>query len=395
MIKENITLTMKEQNKIQTMSLVLDGQLVLDKALGILQCTERTFYRWKARLQEEGPSGLIHKSRGRQNINRTDAALINKILKLHQDYYYDANDSHFRDLLEEREKIKIGRSTLRRILRSHGVVSKRKRRPPKYRARRPRKESFGTMLQLDASHHQWLGPFGPWLALHGAIDDATNTAWAYFDEAETTHGYFELMRQVFTDKGLPLSLYTDRHSIFYPVVQKLSEEKQRRGEKSETQFGRAMRELGITVIPAYTPQAKGRIEKLWQFFQDRLVVEMRLAGIRTKEQAQEFLRGYLKRFNAKYSISPKLSVPVFRKSPRQTILDDILCRKEDRIVANDHTISYLGKTYQIPRPKGWRTLVKKTVEVWDRSDGIIKIALNGKILQTFKQMEYALNDIAA
>lgn len=385
MSTENITLTMKEQNKIQTLSLVLDGQLEFNKALEILRCSERSLYRWQARLKAEGPAGFVHGNRGHPNASKTDESLVLKILKLHQDHYYDANDTHFQELLGSGHSIKIGRSTLRRILRAHGIEAKRKRRPPRYRSRRPRKEAFGTMLQLDASHHQWFGPLGPWLVLHGAIDDATNTVWAYFEEAETTHGYFELMRQVFKTQGLPLSLYTDRHSIFHPVVQKLDPEQQRRGLKPESQFGRAMRELGIEMIPAYSPQAKGRIERLWQTFQDRLAVEMRLANIHTKAQAQEFLKDFLERHNAKYAIDPRQRKPVFRKSPRQAVLDDILCRKEFRVVNNDHTVSYRGRILQIPRPKGWRSLAKKTVEIWDRPDGVTKIVLEGKILQTFKQ----------
>lgn len=395
-MKENITLTMKEQNKIRTLSLVLDGQLRFEKALEILRCSERTLYRWKSRLKKEGPSGLIHGNRGQSPAHKIEESLVMKILKLHKDCYYDANDTHFKELLERHEHIQIGRSTLRRILRVHGVTAKRKRRPPRYRARRPRKESFGAMLQLDASHHQWFGPLGAWLVLHGAIDDATNEVWACFEEAETTHGYFELMRQVFESQGLPLSLYTDRHSIFYPVAAKLGEEEQRQGLiKSESQFGRAMRELGIQMIPAYSPQAKGRIERLWQTFQDRLAVEMRLASIRNKQQAQTFLKEYLKRHNTQYAINPRQRNPVFRSCPRKTVLDDILCHKEFRVVKNDHTVSYYRRTLQIPRPKGWRSLAKKTVEVWERPDGIIKIALEGKVLQTFKQPTEGAYDIAA
>lgn len=394
---ENITLTMKEKNKIQTLNWVLDGQLRFEKALEILRCSERTLYRWKARLTKEGRSSLIHGNRGRSPAHKTEEGLIVKILKLHQDCYYDANDTHFRELLKRHEHIQIGRSTLRRILRAHGIAAKRKRRPPRYRARRPRKEAFGAMLQLDASHHRWFGPMGPWLVLHGAIDDATNMVWAYFEEAETTHGYFELMRQVFESQGLPLSLYTDRHSIFHPIEAKICEEQQRRGlNKPESQFGRAMRELGMQMIPAYSPQAKGRIERLWQTFQDRLAVEMRLAGIRSKQEAQTFLTAYLKRHNSQYAIKPRQRNSVFRPCPRKTVLDDILCRKEFRAVSNDHTVSYQNRPLQIPRPKGWRSLAKKTVEVWDRPDGMIKIALEGKVLQTFKQpTEDVLYDIAS
>lgn len=381
---ENITLSMKEQNRIRVLSLLLDGQIDFEKTREILQCSKSTLYLWKARLKESGPSGLIHQNRGRTNANKTPEAQVQKILKLHGERFYDVNDTHFAELLRKQEGIKIGRSTLQRILRGYGIKAKRKRRSVRYRTRRPRKENLGAMLQIDASRHQWLGPLGPWFTLHGAIDDATNKVWVVVEDIETTHGYYELMRQVFADDGLPLSLYTDRHSIFYPVVEKLCKTQQLRGEEGKSQFGRAMGELGIEMIKAYTPQAKGRIERLWETLQDRLVVEMRLAGIRTIAEAKVFVAGFIKELNSSYAVAGAQTKLVFRKSPRQEILDDILCRKEFRVVANDHTVSYQGIEYQIPKPKGWRNLVKKTVEVWDRSDDVIKIVYEGKVLLTTK-----------
>jgi transposase len=387
---------MADNKKAHVVGLLLDGKLSMENALQSLDCNERTIYRMKASFKQEGPVGLIHKLRGREAPNRMKESKIKRILKLHEEVYYDANDTHFCELLLEREGIKIGRSTAQRLLRSHGIPAKRKRRPPKYRTRRPRKEAFGIMLQLDASYHQWFGPFGPWLTLHGAVDDATGHVWAHFEELETTHGYFELMRQVFLSQGLPLSVYRDRHSIFEVVREKLHEEAQRRGDMAETQFGRAMRELGIENLAAYSSQAKGRIEKLWQLFQDRFVVELRLAGIKTKEEAQKFLMEYLKKYNKRYVVDPKFREPVFRKAPAKNITDDVLCHKEFRVVANDHTISYNRRIYQIPRPTGWRTLAKKSVEIWDRSDGTIKIVYQGVIQCAFRnQNQEGIGNMAA
>lgn len=375
---------MKEQNKIKVLSLIMDGQMSFEKGMEILQCSKSTLYLWKRRLQELGPSGLIHQNRGRSHVNKTSDELTQKIIRLHREKYYDANDTHFTELLAKYEGIKIGRSTVQRILRGNGIKAKRKRRRVKCRTRRVRKENLGAMLQLDASYHQWLGPMGPWFTLHGAIDDATNRVWVWVENQETTHGYYELMRLVFADGGLPLSVYTDRHSIFYPVMEKQCRELQLRGEESKSQFGRAMSELGIEMIKAYTAQAKGRIERLWETLQDRLMVEIRLAGLRTMAEVQGFLPGFTKEFNGQFAIAAEQAKSVFRKSPRVEILDDILCRKEFRVVANDHTVSYQGIEYQIPRPKGWRTLAKKTVEVWDRPDGILKIVYEGKIILTTK-----------
>lgn len=384
MKRENIVLSMKEQNKIRVLSLLMDGQLSFKKVQEILGCSKSTLYEWKLKLQEYGPSGLVHGNRGRESCNKISDGLMQKILKLHREKYYDANDTHFSELLAKYEQIRVSRPTLQRKLRSHGIKAKRRRRSVKCRTRRPRKENLGMMLQLDASYHQWLGPMGPWFTLHGAIDDATNRVWIWVEMKETTHGYYELMRRVFAEDGMPLSVYTDRHSIFHPVLEKQNKAQELRGKEAQSQFGRAMSELGIEMIKAYTPQAKGRIERLWETLQDRLMVEIRLAELRTMAEVQAFLPSFTKEFNGQFAIAAEQTKSVFRKSPRQEILDDIMCRKEFRQVANDHTVSYQGIEYQIPKPKGWRTLAKKTVEVWDRPDGILKIVYEGKIVLTTK-----------
>lgn len=390
MKNENITLTMKEQGRIKAIALWSEGKLTLDKALAVVERSRRTLYRWKAKLLAGGPSGLIHGNRGRESPKKTDEGLIKRILGLRREVYYDANDTHFVELLASHEKIEIGRSTLQRILRRNGVESKKKKRPRKYRSRRPRKETMGSMLQLDGSKHQWT-LLGPKWCLHGAVDDATGIVWAHFEEEECTHGYFQVMRNVFEDKGLPLSVYEDRHSIFFPVQEKLCDEAQRRGLRSETQFGRAMRELGIHMIPAYSAQAKGRIERIWETFQDRLVVEMRLAGVRTLDEARLFLKGFLERFNKQFTVPALRSETAFRKSPPKRILDDILCHKEFRVVKNDHTVQYNSMILQIPKQKKWRSLAQKTVEIWDKADGLIKVVYEGIVVY---QQQTHLEDVA-
>lgn len=384
MKKEFITLSMKEQNKVHVLSKWSEGLLESREALQSLDCSRRSLFRWKAAYLKQGPAGLIHGNRGKANSNRVDDKIISQILKLRLQVYGEINDTHFCEKLNIDQRIDIGRSTLQRVLRAHGVAPKRKHRPKRYHSRREPKAALGMMLQLDASHHEWLGPLKPWMTLHGAIDDATGTMWAVFEDTETTHGYSELMRSVFNDKGMPLSLYTDRHSIFYPTLEKLSAEEQRRGLPAESQFGRAMRELGIQMKKAYTPQAKGRIERVWQTFQDRLVVEMRLAGIQDKASAQIFLKTYLEKHNVQFGKAPRLKESLFRTPPPKTILDDIFCRKEFRVVQNDHTVSYQSRILQIPKPKTWRNLTKKTVEIWDRPDGIIKIVYQNQIVACFK-----------
>jgi transposase len=384
MKREFITLSMKDQNKVHVLSRWSEGLLETRQAFESLDCSRRSLFRWKAAYLKQGAAGLIHGNRGRASPNCISAKIIRQILKLRLEIYGNINDTHFCEKLNTDEGIAIGRSTLQRVLRSHSVAPKRKRRPKRYHSRREPKEALGMMLQLDASYHEWLGPLKPKMALHGAIDDATGIMWAVFEDMETTHGYLELMRSVFDDKGMPLCLYTDRHSIFYPTMEKLNPEEQRRGLQPESQFGRAMRELGIQMKKAYTPQAKGKIERVWQTFQDRLVIEMKMAGIQDKASAQMFLKGYLKQHNAKFAKKPKSKESLFRKPPGKTILDDIFCRKEFRVVQNDHTVSYQSRILQIPRPKTFKNLAKKTVEIWDRPDGIIKIAYQNQIVACFK-----------
>lgn len=390
MKETHITMTMEEHNRIHAISCLAEGKLNLEKAAVCLQRSERTIYRWKAKLFDEGPSGLIHGNRGRESPKKTDTELVEKILSLRRDVYYDVNDTHLVELLEGREKIRIGRSTLQRILRRNGLESKKKRRPRKHRSRRPRKEAMGAMLQMDGSKHAWTS-LGPTWCLHGAVDDATSTVWAHFEEEECTYGYFEVMRSVFEDRGLPLSLYPDRHSIFFPVQEKLCEEAQRRGMRSESQFGRAMRELGVQMIPAYSPQAKGRIERVWQTFQDRLVAEMRIAEVRTMDEARLFLKGFLERFNKQFTVPAHRSETAFRKAPSKRVLDDILCHKEFRVVKNDHTVQYHSLVLQIPKQKKWRSLAQKTVEIWDRQDGLLKIVYDQTVVY---QQQTHLEDVA-
>ena len=259
---------------------------------------------------------------------------------------------------------------------------KKKHRAKKYRSRRARKEAFGMMLQLDASPHDWLEGRGEKMALLGYIDDATGTVWAHFEDAESTWGYLNLMEQVMDEYGLPLSLYSDRHTIFHsprePTVLEQLQDK-----RPLTQFGRAMEELGISLIKAWSAPAKGRIERLWRTFQDRLTVEMRLAGIKTKKEANLFLPGFLKDFNQRFTVKPKNSNSCFRKAPPKSVLQRILCLKSTRTVGKDHTVSFEGLPLQIPPSKQWASIAEQKVEVLQLKDGSIEVLYKGKTVAKF------------
>jgi transposase len=372
MENKGLTLTMKEKNRVEIIQAFAAGKIGAEDACRLLERSERSVYRMKSRLLDKGIEGLIHGNKGKPSARATPAKVKRRVLRLVQKKYGDINDTHLCEILERDDGICLGRETLRRILREHGFKPKRRRRPPKYRSRRERKPAFGIMLQIDASPHDWLEGRGPWLTLVGAIDDATNHRWARFVESETTWAYMDLMRGIFGSNGLPLSLYADRHSIFF-IAREPTIVEQLKDSPPLTQFGRAMKELGVKVIPAFSPQAKGRVERMWGVFQDRLVVELRLAGAKNIEQANMVLERFLSDFNARFREEPKEKTNLFRKAPCRTQLDRILCLKEQRTVAKDHTVSFEGLILQIPPSRRFHSLAGRRVEVLQLRDGSIQI----------------------
>ena len=205
-----------------------------------------------------------------------------------------------------------------------------------------------------------------------AIDDASGEVWARFDNSESTWAYLRLMRQIAIDKGLPLSIYSDRHTIFHSPKEATIVD-QLEGKQFRTQFCKSMDELGIKIIKAYSPQAKGRIERLWRTFQDRLIAEMRLAGIKNRDEANSFLSSFLKDFNKKFYYKPKKQIVAFRKSPPLKELDRILCLKEPRTVSKDHTVKFHGLLMQIPPSRKWASISGQKVLVLQHSNGSVEI----------------------
>lgn len=377
-------LTMEDRKRIEVVQAILARKITVEDAARILNRSERQIFRLKRRLLVAGLSGMVHGNRGRTSPRRVPDAVQNKILDLVQrGPYYDINDTHLSELLASRERIYLSRERLRRLLRDAGIKAKRPKRHPKYRSRRPRKEAFGMMLQIDGSLHDWLEGRGPELTLVGARDDATNHGWGLFVPRETTWAYLDLMRGIFTEQGLPLALYSDRHSIFH-VDREPTLQEQLKDQKPLTQFGRAMTELGVTIIPASSPQAKGRIERFWGFSQDRLVAELRLDGACNIEQANQTLARFLREtVNSHFKVAPANSQPVFRKAPKVQLLDRILCLKDTRTVAKDHTVSFEGLTLQIPPSKGFRSIAGKKVDVLQLKDGAIQILYRNLLAATF------------
>lgn len=375
-------LTMKDQRKIEVIQAVMDGRVTVEEGGRVLDRSVRTVFRQLKRLREEGLQGLIHGSRGRKSPRRIPEKIRQRIVALAKGDCADINDTHLKEILKREEGIVIGRETLRGLLRGAQLPPKQKRKRRTYRGRRERKEAFGMMLQLDASLHDWLEGRGPWLSLAGGIDDATNQVWAHFEEVETTWAYFNLMEGIFSSQGLPMSLYSDRHSIFH-VLKEPTIIEQLNNQRPLTQFGRAMEELGIRILKAWSPQAKGRIERLWRTFQDRLAVELRLAGVKTREEANLFLKRFLPEFNRRFAVSAKKKGSFFRKSPPSSKLDRILCLKETRRVNKDHTISFDGLVLQIPPSARWRSITGQQVQVLQLKDGSVEIVYKNMTVARF------------
>lgn len=280
-MRENITLSQKEQKRLYVLNQVIAGKLVARKAAELLDRSVRQIRRWIAEYRRHGAVALVHGNRGRRPVNRAPKATINRVVQLAKGRYGGFNQQHFSEMLAEREGINLSRSSVRRILESAGIASPRRRRPAKHRSRRERYSQEGMLVQIDGSPHRWFGAKGPERTLLAAIDDATGKVLgAVFRPREDAQGYFLLMRMIVEKYGCPLAVYRDRHGIFQRGKNRnLTIAEQLDDQPNYTQFGRLLKELHIESIPSYSPQAKGRIERLFGTFQDRLVSELRLEGI--------------------------------------------------------------------------------------------------------------------
>lgn len=345
---------------------------------------ERQVRRLIAAYRKEGAAGLAHGNRGRLSARRIPEAIRKEILELARSRYQDYNDTHFAEKLEELHDIKVSRSTVRRLRRSIGQGSPRKRRAPRHRSRRPRYPQAGMLLQLDGSPHAWLEERGPKLALIAAIDDATSEVpYALFREEEDATGYFKLFQEIALSRGLPQAVYADRHTIFQSP-KKATLEQQLAGDRPRSQFERLMDELAVELIPALSPQAKGRVERLFGTLQDRLVKELREANASTKEQANQVLRAYLPQFNARFSVPSEQTDSAYRPWPEDLQRERVFCFKHRRTVNNDNTISFNGKKLQIPPGPDRISYARARVDVHQRLDGRLAICYQGKTLVVYE-----------
>ena len=365
------TLTMKDERRLDIIQRVYRSELTVVQAALVMGVSERQCYRVKARVGKAGAKGVVHGNRGRPCKRKIKEKVVKRIVELAQGKYKDFNDHHLTEKLKEQESIELSREMVRRTLRAHGIGSPKKRRGLKHRSRRERRPAEGMMLQIDGSPHDWLQGRGPRLCLIGAIDDATSKVMgALFVEAESSWGYFRLFSEVFNAHGVSQSIYTDCHSVFWTDREPTVEE-QLRNKKPLTEVGRGLEELGVTLVLAHSPQAKGRIERLWNTFQDRLVSELRLAKAKTLEQAQAVLERYIPEHNRKFA-KPAKAEPAWRKISSLEI-ERALCFKQQRTVAKDNTITFEGTIMQIPKTSPFRSYANRRVEVHVLLDGAVEI----------------------
>ena len=379
---KGLTLTQKEQGRLQTFNQVLEGWLGVREASYLLGLSERHTWRILASYRKEGAAALAHGNRGCRPANTTSEETRQRVITLAHTQYAGFNHTHLTELLAECEGINLARSTVRRLLVDAGIPSPRRRRPPRHRCRRERMPQEGILIQIDGSHHSWLEERGPWLTLLVAVDDATGKVpYALFSEQEDTEGYFRLMKGIIQQCGIPLAIYSDRHIVFrYPVPAGTALDAPIPENRKPTQFGRAMKELGITQVFAHSPEAKGRVERINGTFQDRLVSELRMAGAATIGEANKILEAFIPRFNKSFGVPAAQSELAYRLVDPENDIDGILCIKEKRRVAKDNTVRYNRHTLQLFPNKERTSFARAHVEVQERLDGQLRVSYKGTIL---------------
>jgi transposase len=377
-----LTLSGKEQARSQVFNRVLEGQMTVVEAAGLLALSERQARRILAAYRKEGAAALAHGNRGRHPINALSAQVKTQVVGLARTKYAGCNYQFLSELLAEREQLTLSRASVRRILLGEGIASPRTHRAPKHRKRRERYPQEGMLLQIDGSRHPWLEDRGPWLTLILAVDDATNKHPAgLFREQEDAHGYFLLLEQIVLCQGRPLALYHDRHGIFVPNLgQRETVGEQLAGKREPTQFGRLLEELEISSISAHSPQAKGRVERGFGTLQERLVFELREAGAKTVEAANQVLAGFLPKFDKRFAVEPAQVGTAYRPLPADIRLKEVLCFKYVRVVGADNTVKLGEHRLQILASRQRASYAKARVEVHERLDGSLAVYHEGKCL---------------
>jgi transposase len=347
-------------------------------AAEILGVTDRTMRRWRERLERDGYSGLADRRKGKPSDKRVPLATAEEVLRLYREVYPDFNIRHFHEKLREEHDIRLSYTWVQKALQGAGLVAKRRKRGP-HRRRRARRPMPGMLLHIDGSKHRWLND-GRWYDLIVILDDATSEIYyAQLVEEESTRTVMAGLREVIESKGLFCALYSDRGSHFF-VTPKAGEkvDKQRL-----TQVGRAMKELGVQMIPAYSPQARGRSERNFGTWQGRLPQELRVAQMATLAEANRFLRErYMTEFNAKFAVAAQEKGTAFRRCSRSD-LNWVFTVQTERVVAKDNTVAIAERCWQLEKSRFRHTLAGSTVTIHEHLDDTVSIRYGPHVVARF------------
>jgi transposase len=378
-----VTLSQKELQRIKVVENAVEGRISVAEAAELLQLSERHVKRLKRAYDAADPGWVHHGNQKRVPANSISDEVRKQVVELASGKYAGFNDSHLQEKLVKAEGIVVSRPSVRRILREAGIRSPQKRRAAKYRSRRERRAQEGMLLQVDGSRHDWLEGRGPHLTLLGGVDDATNKVCAahFQSEHEDSAGYLRLFRSQVETVGIPWAIYRDQHGTLQRNDKHWSLEEELAGKQFPTQVGRALEELGIEVIVARSPQAKGRIERTWRTFQDRLTSELRLANAGNLEQANAVLIRFLAEYNERFGKAATRPGPVWRKLDRRLDLNYIFSLRYERTVGKDHVITAIsGVPIQLPPLPTGRGYAGKKVEACHQPNGDFHVYLDRRLL---------------
>jgi len=374
-----IIMSSREFQRMRVFREVAEKRMTLVVAAALIGISYRQAKRLKARFAHADGKGLIHRNRGRTPINALREDIRTRVIELHSQRYPDTNDTHFTELLREREGIDLGRESVRQILRGAGLPPKRRRRPPQHRSRRQRKERIGQMIQWDGSPHPWFGKRHLPCCLLAAVDDATTTLLAaLFTPVESSEGYLRLLEGILKTHGIPMAIYHDQHSSLVRTDGHWSLQEQMQGRQFPTHVGRVLEELGIESIPATSPQAKGRIERTFGTLQDRLMPELRLANIASIQSANAWLTAeFIPRYNASFALSPADGSSAFVSISKKEIQHRVAFAYE-ATVGNDNAVRLGGIVIDIPPGPSRRSYAKASVLVRQHLDGSWTVSLGSQ-----------------
>jgi transposase len=376
---ERLEMSQKERQRLEVLNRVKRDELSLLKAAELLHLSYRQTKRVYRRFRHQGDRGLVHCLRGRPSNRKVEESRRQEIVERYRDRYGDFGPTLAAEYLAK-EGLKVSVETLRGWLMSAGLWEKKRKRSV-HRSWRARKDHWGEMVQMDGSHHDWFEGRRDKAVLMVAIDDATNRTYARFFEAETTAAAFETFKRYVELHGLPRSLYVDKDSIYRPGRDRTVDE-ELADEPAKTQFGRAMAQLGVELICAHSPQAKGRVERRNGVFQDRLVKALRLAGISELVAANEYLdKSFLPDLNERFTVAAKQPADLHRRVPFRLALEQVLAFEEERAVQNDWTVRWRNRWFQLTAANSRLALAGKRVLVREQLDGTIHLVYRGRELE--------------